>query len=305
MSTSERILVYLANGVQGGAVAREAARRGFAVTALVRDPAKSAGLTRLGIDLAHGDLADAASLRAAHAGVSAVVLQVPIGPPDMVRGLAENALAAAKDVRTRVILKLASASRAAPCDEPSFVANAAIEAMVKSSGLPCAIIRPTMYLDNVLKPGVRQEVAGGVFQVPIDAAQRIAWTSADDCAAAALTLIENGAYGGNHLISGPDSVTGAELVAALSRGLGRGIIYRSEPVDAFERAVDAAMGPGMGMRVASKFRFFQRHRDEADAILAPVYVDQPGLEGFRPTTIEGWARRYAAAFDEGVTTTSH
>jgi len=304
MSRSERILVTLANGVQGGAVAREAARRSFSVTALVRDPAKSTALARLGIELAQGDLADPASLQAAHAGVSAVVLQVPIGPPDMVCRFAENAVAAAKDAKARVILKLASASRPAPCEEPSFVANAAIEAMVKSSGLSCAILRPTMYLDNLLKPGVRQEVANGMFQVPIDASQRIAWTSADDCAAATITLVENKAYGGNHLISGPDSVTGAELVRALSRGLGRSIVYRSEPLDAFESAVDAAMGSGMGKRVASKFRFFQAHRDEADAILAPAYVDQPGLEGFRPTSIEDWARTHARGFDEAITPTS-
>lgn len=301
MSKSGRILVYLANGAQGGAVAREAARRGFAVTALVRDPGKSTALARAGIDLARGDLADASSLQAAHAGVRAVVLQVPIGPPEIVRGFAANAVAAAKAARVDcLILKLASASRPAPCEEQSFVANNEIETMVRSACLPFAIVRPTMYLDNLLKPGVRQDVAAGMIQMPIDASQRIAWTSVDDCAAAALTLIETRAYGGNHLISGPDSVTGAELAAALSSGLGRRVTYHSEQVEAFERSVDAAMGPGMGRRVASKFRYFQNHRDDADAILAPAYVDQPGLEGFRPSSIETWARRHASAFDDAA-----
>lgn len=299
MSKSERILVYLANGVQGGAVAREAARRGFSVTALVRDPARSPALARLGIDLAQGDLADPASLRAAHAGVSAVVLQVPIGPPEIVRGLAANAVAAARAARVDcLVLKLASASRSAPCEEQSFVANAEIETMVRSTGLSVAIVRPTMYLDNLLKPSVRHDLAGGMFQMPIDASQRIAWTSVDDCAAAALTLIENRAHGGSHLISGPDSVNGSELAAALSIGLGRRIDFHSEHVEAFERSVDATMGPGMGRRVASKFRYFRSHRDDADAILAPAYVDQPGLDGFRPTSIQAWTRKHAGALND-------
>ncbi|WP_421914185.1 NAD(P)H-binding protein [Mesorhizobium sp.] len=295
-----RILVYLANGVQGGAVAREAARRGFAVTALVRDRAAGANLAQAGIDPAHGDLADPSSLDAAHAGVTEIVLRMPIGPLDRVKGFAANALAAARKASVNmVVLKLASASRPAPCDEPSFVANSVIEAMVRSSGLPYAIVRPTMYLDNLLKPGVRQEVAvDGVFQVPIDISQRIAWTSADDCAAAAMTLIENKTSGGDYLISGPDSVDGAELTAALSVGLGWKVIYRSEPLDDFEREVEAVMGAGEGKRVASKFRFFQDYKDEADAILARPYVPQPGLEGFCPSSIEHWARRHVNAFTE-------
>ncbi|UDL91970.1 NmrA family NAD(P)-binding protein [Mesorhizobium sp. PAMC28654] len=295
----QRVLVYLANGVQGGAVAREAARRGFAVTALVRDRAGGDDLAKAGIDLAHGDLADPSSLDAAHAGVTEIVLQMPIGPLEMIRGFAANALAAARNVQVKmVVLKLASASRAAPCDEPSFIANGVIEAMVRSSGLPHAIVRPTMYLDNLLKPGVRQEVADGVFQVPIDVSQRIAWTSADDCAAAAMTLIENKAFWGDHLISGPDSVNGAELTAALSAGLGWKVIYRSESLFDFEREVDAAMGAGVGERVGSKFRFFQNHKDEADAILAPTYVPQLGLEGFCPSSIENWVRQHVNAFTE-------
>lgn len=58
----------------------------------------------------------------------------------------------------------------------------------------------------------------------------------------------------------------------------------------FERDVDAAMGPGMGRRIASKFRYFHEYPDEADRILA--MVQGPGaLPGFTPTSIEAWARQ--------------
>jgi uncharacterized protein YbjT (DUF2867 family) len=111
-----------------------------------------------------------------------------------------------------------------------------------------------------------------------------------------LTLLERGATGGDHRIAGPESVTGDQLVARVAAGLGRPVVYGSQPLDEFERDVDAAMGAGTGRRVASKFRFFASHRDQADAMLAGPFEPQPGLEDFRPTTIGEWVRRHRKDF---------
>ena len=191
------------------------------------------------------------------------------------------------------------ACRPAPCPEPSFVANAMVEDIVRGSGMPFAVIRPTLYLDNLLKPSARREIIGhGVFAPPIAESQRIAWTSVDDCADAALTLLERGAYGGDHRIAGFESVTGEEFAARVSAGLGRRIVYRAQPLDEFEGEIDAAMGPGTGRRVASRFRFFAAHRDEAEIMLADSFVPQPGLEDFQPTGIEAWVRRHKGNFQD-------
>ena len=297
---SRPILVYLANGVQGGAVVRAALRRGFKVRALVRNRNSARALATPGVELAEGDLRDPASLRAASDGVAHAVLQFPIGAPENIVAQAGNALSAAIACGLNsIVLKLASASRPAPCEEPSFVANAMVEDMVRRSGLAFAIVRPTMYLDNLLKPSARAEiVAHGRFAPPIAEQQQIAWTSADDCADAALTLLEHGAYGGDHRIAGPESVTGDQLAVRVAAGLGRPVVYRPQPLDEFERDVDAAMGVGTGRRVASKFRFFASHRQQADAMLAGPFEAQPGLEDFRPTPIEEWIRRHAEEFCE-------
>ena len=295
---SRPILVYLANGVQGGAVVRAALRRGFRVRALVRDRRNSRALATPGVELAEGDLRDPASLRAASCGVAHAVLQLPIGAQEDLAAQAANALSASIACGlTSIVLKLASASRPAPCEEPSFVANAMIEDMVRRSGLAFAIVRPTMYLDNLLKPSARAEiVTHGRFAPPIATQQEIAWTSTDDCADAALTLLARGATGGDHRIAGPESVTGDQLAARVAAGLGRPVVYHAQPLDEFERDVDAAMGAGTGRRVASKFRFFASHRDEADAMLAGPFEAQPGLKDFRPTPIEEWVRRHRKDF---------
>ncbi len=295
---SQPILVYLAAGVQGSAVVRAALQRGLKVRALVRGKRRASALSALGVELAEGDLSDPASLRAASTGIAHAVLQIPIGSQDDMRIQADNAVSASLACGFKsVVLKLASASRPVPCEEPSFVSNAMIEGVVRASGLPFAIVRPTMYLDNLLKPSARMDIVEhGTFAPPIAETQRIAWTSVDDCARAVVTLLERGATSADYRIAGTESVTGNELVTRISAGLGRRITYRQQPLDEFERDVDAAMGPGTRRRVASKFRFFTAHPEDADRMLAEPFRPQVGLEDFQPTGIEEWVRQHRAQF---------
>lgn len=295
---SKPILVYLAAGVQGSAVVHAALQRGLKVRALVRDRERAAALSALGVELVEADLCDAASLRAASVGIAHAVLQIPIGSQADMRIQTDNAISAslASGMKS-IVLKLASASRPAPCAEPSFAANAMIEDIIRTSGLPFATVRPTMYLDNLLKPSARKDIIEhGIFAPPIAESQRIAWTSVDDYARAAVTLLERGIVSGDHRIAGPESVDGNELVTRIGAGLGRRIAYRQQPLDEFERDVDAAMGPGTGRRVASKFRFFASHPEEADAMLAEPFRPRAGLEDFQPTGVEEWVRQHRAQF---------
>lgn len=297
--SSPLILVHLATGVQGSAVVRAALARGYAVRALTRDRTRVPSLTHERIEWVEADLDDAASLRAAHLGVSHAVLQVPIGEPQIMAARARRAAVAARDAGLRtLVLKLASASRPAPCDEPSFVGNALVEEALRQAGLRFASVRPTMYLDNLLKPSARQEIVKlGVFAPPIPASQRIAWTSADDCARAAIELLVRDATG-DYRIAGPQSLSGDELSAVLSAGLGQPIVYRAQALDDFEQELNAALGAGAGKRVASKFRYFASHPEEAERILAQPFDAQAGLTAFQPLSVLEWMRAHSAQFQE-------
>jgi nucleoside-diphosphate-sugar epimerase len=70
--TAGTVLVTGATGFTGGALARRLARHNAPVRALVRNPARTARLADLGIEIAHGDLRDARSLRKAMQGVDTV-----------------------------------------------------------------------------------------------------------------------------------------------------------------------------------------------------------------------------------------
>ena len=80
-----RVLVTGATGLVGSAVAKELIARGHAVRALVRATSKLSNLEGIGVELARGDVLDAASVRAALAGCEGVVHAAGIprigGPP--------------------------------------------------------------------------------------------------------------------------------------------------------------------------------------------------------------------------------
>jgi hypothetical protein len=101
-------------------------------------------------------------------------------------------------------------------------------------------------------------------------------------------MLAYGAYGGDHRIAGPESVTADQLAAGVAAGLGRPVVYCPRPLDEFERDVDAAMGAGTGRRVAS----------QANAMRSRPFEARPGLEDFQPTHIGQWVRRHAKEFHQ-------
>jgi uncharacterized protein YbjT (DUF2867 family) len=212
--------------------------------------------------------------------------------------LMDNAIAAIKAAGVRgVVVKMASASPTTRTDEPGFAGNRIIEEKMRGSGLPFSIIRPTMYLDNLLRPETRAGIAGkGILVLPVSPAQQIAWTCADDAARAALALLDNEAFGVDCLISGPESVDGEGLARAFSEALKRDVKFQSLPLDALERQVDAAMGAGTGKRVSAKLRFFEAHPDEAERMLSPSFQPCRALSGFVPTAIPAWAADHRSSF---------
>jgi uncharacterized protein YbjT (DUF2867 family) len=284
------ILVYLANGVQGGAVARQAVRQGYRVRALVRDPSKSADLKKPGVEIVMGDLANKASLEAAHLQIDYVILQIPAGTPPQTESFIENAAGAIKMSGVKgVVVKMGNGKPSIPSGVTAFAAGRMIEERMRASGIPFSTVRPTMYLDNMLAPALRSGIAANrTIVYPISSKQKIAWTSVDDAARISLAILENEVFGGDYRISGRDSVDGEGLASAFSEALSRTIRFQSLSLDAFEQSV--------GKWVSAKFRFFEQHPDEADRMLAEPFKESSELGGFRATTLQTWVNDRRSLF---------
>jgi uncharacterized protein YbjT (DUF2867 family) len=298
MNKEKRILVYLANGVQGSAVARHAVSRGFTVRGLVRNPGKSDQLRKLGVEIMVGDLQDRASLDQAHRGMDYVVLQIPLDVPSQTAPLVDNAIAAIKMSGGKgVVVKMGSGKPAIQTDVPAFVLNQMIEEKMRASRVPFSIVRPTMYLDNFLRPDIRNGICkNGVIVYPLPIRQKIAWTSTDDAADVALTLVETETFRGDHIVSGVRAVDGHGLALAFSAALKRDIRFQSLPLIPTELGAEMGGAP-IGRRLAvATLRFVEQHPDLASAFLSRPFDPSPQLRNFSPATIETWVSERSALF---------
>lgn len=154
-----KIVVFGAGGKAGSRVLAEAVARGHEVTAVVRDPAKHAGLARAGVRLAAGDVTDAKSVAAAAAGQDAAISTVFRADADpgefytaaaqaLVAGLAEAGVVRLVTVAVGTALEVAPGvavhdSAEFPAEYRAFsVGHSAEIAVFTASGLDWAVVTP-------------------------------------------------------------------------------------------------------------------------------------------------------------------
>lgn len=153
-------LVVGVTGVQGSATARELLDAGWLVRGLTRRPGarRAHPLADAGVELVEGDLDDRRSLEEAIAGVDGVHLVTSMDP---------RTYDAEAEVRqaTRLIDMLAAAdgphlvfSSVAAAKDVTGVAHVdskgIIEDHIHELGLPATILRPSIFMDNLVRPGV-------------------------------------------------------------------------------------------------------------------------------------------------------
>lgn len=153
-----RILVTGATGFTGGHLARALAGRGYVVRGLVRDPARAGDLRQAGVEIARGDLQDAAAIRAACAGVDVVYHIAAIYRQ---AGLRDDAYRAVNATAVGAVIDAAAAAGARRVVHCSTV------------GVHGDVERPPAAEDAPLRPGdIYQQTKLEGEQVAREAAQR-------------------------------------------------------------------------------------------------------------------------------------
>jgi NADH dehydrogenase len=146
-----KVLVTGASGFVGHVVVDALLRRGHEVTALVRDPARSADLAGKGVRLVTGDVLEPTTIERAAAGREAVVHLVgvivepkPLTFDDLHRRATENVLAAAKAAGVRRYLHMSANGTRPDAESPYHTSKWAGEEAVRASGLDWTIFRPSL-----------------------------------------------------------------------------------------------------------------------------------------------------------------
>ncbi len=252
----KRVLVTGATGMQGRPIVDALLRQGFTVRALTRQDAP--GLPD-GVEIALGDLDDAASLRSAFEGVDRVVLLLPlVFDADQIRRYVGNVIEAARAAAVDLIVF--DTSVPVP-DAPVGVAAVDVKveaaAMLAASGLPVVTVRPTLYAGNLAAPWTAPGiVADRTIAYPIAANVACSWITWEDAAACVAAAAADPALAGQAFdVGGPEALDGAALAAAFTKARGGEHAYAAVPLDAFEQGLNGALGAPVGTEIAALYRW--------------------------------------------------
>ncbi|GGG67975.1 SDR family oxidoreductase [Paenibacillus radicis (ex Gao et al. 2016)] len=292
MTTTKRVLVYGAAGVQGGAVAEKLLQAGFEVHAFARTEEKAELLRSKGIQAQQGDLNDYESLLQAHQHADIVYLQLPVDyRPELARGYLRNAIAAAKSAQIELLV----------LNTNVFVPDQTTEAVAiefkrelmndaQESGLPVVFLQPTLYLENLFVPGVFNDQ---VLAYPVPAQEPLAWVSIDDAAQYAVYAIQHPELAGQTIpVIGPDYLTGQQLAAQLGETLGRPVAFHSLATTDFEAALRPLLGEETSAGLAGLYEWIG-----ANSRLLPEPGQSVLAAGLKLTSTSSW---FANAVKQGI-----
>ncbi len=255
------------------------------VRVLVRNPEKAKALADAGAEIAAGDLDAPASIDAAMAGITAVVLVSPGVPAQELNVIHSAARAGAG----HIIKVTSNASADSPIARRRWQTE--IEAGLTASGLCHTLLRSNAYMQNVLAltPAIAKTSGFGS-----SAGQgRVGMIDARDVAAVAAGIAASPAphTGKTYWLTGPELISYSDVAAVLSKLLGRPITYREL---SFEHDKDAMIRAGVPEPIAEMNAQAFTMIAEGDAEW--VTEDVPSLLRRPARSFEQFASDYAAAF---------
>ena len=248
-------LVVGSTGMVGSEICHLLAAAGKPVKALVRassDPAKVEKLKSLGVTVVQGDLRDAASLKAACKGVSAVITSASSMPfayqpdantphtTDQEGQLSLVAAARQAGVKQFVYTSFSPMAVAFPLQD----AKHAVEAGLRSSGLTYTILQPTYFTEVWLSPAVGFDFPNRKAAIYGSGENPISWISFLDVAQFAVASLDNPAARNVILpLGGPAGISPLGVVKIFEKVSGKPFEVSLVPVEALQGQLVAATDP--------------------------------------------------------------
>lgn len=275
------IVITAAAGKLGRAAAAALLARDVVGTVRLaaRDPAKLCDLAAEGFQIVRGDYDDAASLEAAFAGASAVLL---ISSPELETEVRRRQHGTAIAAASRAGARIVYTSFTNASFESRFLgaaAHAEAEAMLRAGPAPFTLLRTNQYvanLDGVLGPAR----AGGVLAMPALTA-KVAWLAHRDAGEAAAAVLTGGGHAAAcYELTGPEALDGDGVAAALTAAAGRAVVAQEVGLDDFRTGFRAH---GMAERTIDYL--ISLYEASAAGEYATVSGDLARLIGRAPTTL--------------------
>ena len=274
-----------AGGKTGRAVVKALAARGQAVRAFVHREEQVGAAMALGArEVIVGDMRDEVALRRAMGNAKAVYHICPNVSPDEI-AIGNWVIAAA---RTAGVEHFIYHSVLHPQTEAMshHWNKLRVEERLFEAGLPCTILQPTAYMQNILA-GWKTIAEEGVWRIPYPVETQLSLVDLEDVAeAAAIVLTQAGHAGATYELVGTSPMTQVEVTEALSQKLGRPVRAEAQSVEMWEqRARAGGMGDYQVETLIKMFRYYEQH-----GLVGNPHV-LGWLLGRKPTTLEEWCQR--------------
>ena len=285
------ILVTGATGNVGPAVVGELGDRGLPVRAFVRSPDRAAAVLGPDVELAVGDFAEPASIRAALEGIEVVFLACGNVPPQVEYETRVIDAAARAGVRRLVKLSALGAEPGSPVAFWDW--HARIERHLEASGVPWVNLRPRYFMTNLLGFAETIRSAGAVF-APAEGVKIPMIDPRDVAATAAALLAGDGHESRTYELTGPEPITFSDVAAHLSEVTGRPVRFVPVPDDAaLEGLGQAGLPDWLAENIVA---VFEGLRDDPSAQVTDAV---PAISGRQPRHLAEFLADHAALFAQG------
>lgn len=279
------ILVTGATGTIGSEVVKQLVKGGHRVRALVRDPARAAGLGDA-VEIVVADLSRPETLPAAFAGVDSVF--VASNGLD-IAALEGNAYDAALKAGVKRIVKLSGRHLDADFMQGTPLASNqnASEQRLRQLGITWTIIRPGFFASNFL---LFMDRGNGVVALPVGDGKDTPTDPRDIAAVAVLALTGPGHENKIYEITGPDFVSYADMVEKIAMATGLPVKLVDMPSAVVRDGMVAAGVPLT--QAAGLMRYFEGVKGGK---VYPPTRTMAELLGRAPRSFDDWVRDHVSA----------
>lgn len=273
-----------------GHVGRHVLSRLSAADAQVRALTRNANTASLpgGIEVVEGDLTDPGTLNLPLDGIDTVFL-VWTAPREAVAGAMD---AIAKRARRIVFLSAPLKTPHPFFQQPNPLRDQAleIERRIEQSGLEWTFLRPGMfsgYATHLWGPQIRR---GDVVRWPYPEVATAPIDERDIAAVAVQALTQEGHAGQEYVLTGPESLSQAELILTIGRAIGRRLRVEEIPPEEARR-VWAQQMPGIGHILLDAW-------SAAAGLPAHLTSTVCDITGTPARTFEQWAAEHTSGFQK-------
>ena len=228
-----KILVTGATGNIATDIVPQLVRARADVRAMVHDAAKAAPIKALGSETIVGDYGDKASLEKALDGVSTVLFLTPPGPDAWTQ--ARDFLDIAKRNPTLRIVRISALKASVSGPTPNTRLHGQTDDAIRDLQNPYVVLRPHFFMQNLL--GQRASIASeGKIAMSMGDGRLGLVDTRDIADVATRVLLDSSWDFGTYEITGPESLTFAEMAATLTKVLRKEITYVPLPLAAVDPA---------------------------------------------------------------------